>query len=93
VHYITAEKSCCRRIEIWIAVVDASNKPLTHRAKRAEMELYRVRRTHSNSSGEFQFDAIPPGAYFIWSVVDMNSLTRRIVVEAGQRTTVFLTND
>ena len=56
------------------------------------MELYRVRRTHSNSSGEFQFDAIPPGAYFIWSVVDMNSLTRRIVVEAGQRTTVFFTN-
>ncbi|EJL95780.1 hypothetical protein PMI18_05062 [Pseudomonas sp. GM102] len=52
-----------------------------------------TRRTHSNSSGEFQFDAVPAGAYFIWSVVDMNSLTRRVVVEEGQQTTVFLTND
>ncbi|UCP11418.1 carboxypeptidase-like regulatory domain-containing protein [Pseudomonas sp. MM213] len=52
-----------------------------------------TRRTHSNSSGEFQFEALPAGAYFLWSVVDMNSLTRRIVVEEGQETTVFLTND
>jgi len=79
--------------------------PYTEKRQQAERDGIRLpdrfdpridpltRRTHSNSSGEFQFDAIPPGAYFIWSVVDMNSLTRRIVVEAGQRTTVFLTND
>jgi hypothetical protein len=52
-----------------------------------------TRRTHSNSSGEFQFEAVPVGAYFIWSTVDMNSLLRRVVVEEGQQTTVFLTND
>lgn len=30
---------------------------------------------------------------FIWSYVDMNSVTRRVVVEEGQQTNVFLTND
>ncbi|MNL23739.1 hypothetical protein D3C87_1451410 [compost metagenome] len=79
--------------------------PYTEKRQQAEREGIRLpdrfdpridpltRRTHSNSSGEFQFDAIPAGAYFIWSVVDMNSLVRRIVVEEGQQTVVFLTND
>lgn len=79
--------------------------PYTEKRQQAERDGVRLpdrfdpridlltRRTHSNSSGEFQFDSIPAGAYFIWSVVDMNSLTRRIVVEEGQQTTVFLTND
>lgn len=52
-----------------------------------------TRRTFSNSSGEFRFDAVPAGAYFIWSYVDMNSIVRRVVVQEGQQTTVFLTND
>jgi hypothetical protein len=79
--------------------------PYTEKRQQAEREGIRLpdrfdpridpltRRTHSSSSGEFQFDAIPAGAYFIWSVVDMNSLVRRIVVEEGQQTMVFLTND
>ena len=52
-----------------------------------------TRRTFSTSTGEFKFDAVPAGAYFVWSYVEMNSIVRRVVVQEGQQTTMFMTND
>lgn len=52
-----------------------------------------TRRTFSTNTGEFKFDAVPAGTYFVWSYVDMNSIVRRVVVQEGQETTMFLTND